>query len=215
MQYSSRMLLIPLCSIALAAFDDPAWRTKPVAEWTADDARQVLESSPWVKVKHAAPIAVRSEDQLRAGGKTGTSTGANRRPNQPGSAGFTIRWESAAPVRAAELLAHEAAPPDWDGDYYVIAIYDVPGLSIADRKELIAEQRRTALLRCGARRVLKPVRVDIVPGDRLARVVYFFAKSHPISLEDSRIEFVAQLGGISLDQSFLTEEMRLQGKLEL
>jgi hypothetical protein len=37
-----------------------------------------------------------------------------------------LRWESAFPVRAAESKAGETAVPAWQGDYYAIAVYNLP-----------------------------------------------------------------------------------------
>jgi hypothetical protein len=38
-----------------------------------------------------------------------------------------LRWESALPVRLAELKSHEVEPPTLEGDGYQIAVYGVPG----------------------------------------------------------------------------------------
>ena len=41
-----------LCLIAAAAglmAADPVWKTKPAAQWTEEDAKQILARSPWVK----------------------------------------------------------------------------------------------------------------------------------------------------------------------
>ena len=37
-----------------------------------------------------------------------------------------LRWESALPVRLAEMKSHEAEPPTLEGDGYSIAVYGIP-----------------------------------------------------------------------------------------
>ena len=44
--------------VALLSAADPVWKAKPVADWSDDDARQVLANSPWVK---RAVVAVSAE----------------------------------------------------------------------------------------------------------------------------------------------------------
>lgn len=60
------VILIPL---ALAAAADQPWKDKQVAQWTADDAKQVLTDSPWA---HEATLGVnekaKNERTNRGGG---------------------------------------------------------------------------------------------------------------------------------------------------
>ena len=39
----------------------------------------------------------------------------------------TVRWESALPIRAAEVKSQTGEPPTLPGDGYLIAVYGVPG----------------------------------------------------------------------------------------
>ena len=48
-----------------------------------------------------------------------------------------------------------------------------------------------------------------------AVVVYMFPMTNEISKGDRRLEFDADIGRLELTQSFFTEEMVWQGKLEL
>lgn len=198
--------------LAAAALAQP-WSTKPPSQWNEDDARQVLSASPWVRKTRVAIIPIRGEAQMREGGKMGQQ---NARPLDAVSRDVMIRWESAPAVRTAELLAHESGAPDWDGDYYVVAVYDLSGVSYSDLKALASELKTTALLKREGKKDIKPSRVDIVPSDhQRVRVVYLFPRTAPISIDDSRIVFVAQIGRLSLTQQFPTADMLLQGKLEL
>ena len=62
-----RFLLLIYCAWAtLIAATEPAWSAKPVADWTEQDARQVLEASPWAKIV-VAGIARRETEAERRG----------------------------------------------------------------------------------------------------------------------------------------------------
>src|SRR5580693_6389166 len=130
---------------------DPAWKTKPIPSWTEDDARQVLTNSPWCKRIIAGLARKLTEDEQRQAGKmgddkgigfdgvdvnrpkptlpknifTGTKEGNVRPP--PGSVILRLRWESALPVRAAELKAQVNEQPTLPGEGYSIAVFGVPG----------------------------------------------------------------------------------------
>ena len=36
-------------SIGFAADEDPAWKSKQIADWSENDAKDLLADSPWVK----------------------------------------------------------------------------------------------------------------------------------------------------------------------
>lgn len=218
------MFRIPCCCLLVAAAfaaADPAWLAKPISQWNRDDAGRVLAGSPWVKWTRIAILPERGEAQMRDGGKMG---GGGKRAGLgldpaalAGDAGkLMVRWESAAPVRAAEVLTGETAAPEWDGDYYVIALYDVPGITPAAQKNLRAELKQVSFLKRAGKKDVRLERVDIdLLGSRTARIVYLFPRSAALSGEDRRIEFVTQIGRIYVSQFFETGEMQFQGKLEL
>src|ERR1700729_3293660 len=123
--------------ILLMAADSP-WKTKATAQWTEEDARQVLANSPWSREVTAGVARRESEDELRDGGRMGQPTGVGYDNVDPKGSGpkfpknpleiFTgsdtrsarslvqamtlrLRWESALPVRLAELKSREVDPP--------------------------------------------------------------------------------------------------------
>jgi hypothetical protein len=229
-QLSKAPLLIVSTVVLMAA--GPTWTSKPVQQWTEQDAKQILSSSPWVKKAQPVQLPNVSEEARRQSGRMGGGQGVNldalkpssltglgakpepTRRRRRGVGPVEIRWESALPVRTAEQAAHEEDPPAWDGEMYAIAVYDVPGLDI-DSKGLSAELQRAAFLRLGKKDV-RPVRVDVLPqeGD-LTTVVFLFPRTAPITLEDKRIEFTTVFGRLSVTQYFYPKEMQFQGKLEL
>jgi hypothetical protein len=211
---------------------DSSWKTKPPSKWSEEDARQVLQASPWSQRIAAAILPELTAGQRQAGGATGggnqslktfngsTVTGLLRGSQQlakappPEAPTLNVRWESALPVRVAEMKAREIGAPDWEGDYYVIAVYAVPGLG-PNRKGLAGELQRAASLRSGTQKDLKPSRVEVqTEADGSARLLYLFQRTE-FRTDNNCIEFVAQFGRFSVAANFYVADMRLQNKTEL
>jgi hypothetical protein len=110
-----RLCLLHLATVLLAAAV-PSWKEKPVSQWDADDAKQLLADSPWVK--HLTPhwLADLSPFQREEGGSLnegvgkgvglpGTGLLGSRREAEaikharmkPPPAPVMVRWESARP----------------------------------------------------------------------------------------------------------------------
>jgi hypothetical protein len=228
---------------ALLMAADPAWKSKPTAEWTEDDARQVLAASPWSKTTTAVIMRRRTEDELRTAGQMGQPRGvgnenvdakgttgtkaALKSQNAPVSADHSVesgsvsialrlRWENALPVRVAELKAREVEPPTSE-EGYRIAVYGLPvpdGDAGSETKQPVHLKNLAALKRQGKRDV-KPVYVEVFQRDREMVVVYQFPLSAEITEKDGQVQFEAQIGRIFVDQSFDLAQMKFQGKLEL
>jgi hypothetical protein len=222
------------CSVMLLLATEPAWKTKQVEQWSEADAKAILSNSPWVKKVTPALLPQRGEDQRRVGGQMGGDDGigigaltpatlvgggssaAGKRGRRPTMPTFEIRWESAPPVRAAEVKAHEQDAPDVAAGNYAVAIYDVPGIDI-NQKTLAYELKKEAVLKFeGKKKDRGPSRVDLLPQEGgLTTIVYVFSRSQEITPEYGRITFTAQIGRLWVAQYFYTEEMQIQGKLEL
>jgi hypothetical protein len=176
-------------------------------------------------------LPARSEAQSRDAGRMGGGRGAGLEALDPsilmgfGKASkgfastiekrrtFTVRWESALPIRSAEKKAGED-PPTWEGDYYAISVYGVPGLE--DRRTLPVELTKGAFLKRWGKKDVKPARVEVILTDeKLATLVYLFPRSEQITKQDRQIWFTAQIGQLFLEQAFDAGEMQLHGKLEL
>src|SRR3979490_1618779 len=67
MTWKRQLSLLPIF-VALLFAADEAWKNKQIAEWSEDDARQVLTDSPWAKT--VKPTVDRSghSSQGRSGG---------------------------------------------------------------------------------------------------------------------------------------------------
>lgn len=209
---------------------DPPWKSKPIAQWSQEDAKAVLVDSPWVK--HVTPQRLRdlSPDERRNGGNMEAGIGKgvglaglgllgprreaealNRAHARPAPDALVVRWES-APVRAAELRAGETGAGG-DREYYAVAVYAIP---LPRRWNLANELKAVAYLKRYRKKDLKPSRVEILRGaNGLATIVYLFRRSAEITRKDQSVEFVAQIDRLFLEQFFNVNEMRFMGELEI
>jgi hypothetical protein len=218
---------------------EPVWKNIPIANWTEEDARQVLENSPWAKALVAGVARRRSESELREGGQMGQPHGVgydgveDRKRSLPEVIGnplvagpapasttptirLLVRWESALPIRVAELKAHESAPPVLSGDGYTIAVYGVPAsFAKGDPTSLGKPLRESAALKREGKEDVRPSRVEVFQLENSVVVAYLFPLSAEIGKKDNVVEFSALIGRLQVSQHFLVEEMQFQGKLEL
>jgi hypothetical protein len=228
MQTISKTPLLIVFAALLKASGAP-WASKPPRKWDVADARQILTDSPWVRKATPLELPLRNEVEVRNSGAMGSGqsvdlealspsalTGiGSRRRARPKGPEVEIRWESALPVRAAELKAGEQDLPEWEGSVYAIAVYDVPGLNV-NQKSPIKALAKVAYLKREGKKDLMPVGVNLLAQEGgLTTIVYLFPRSEEITAEDTRVEFAAVFGRLSLAQYFYPAQMRFQGRLEI
>jgi hypothetical protein len=230
--------LVP-CTALLLIAQEPAWQNKPIANWTDEDAQQVLEHSPWAKTVLAGIARRQTEDERREGGNMGQPTGvgydgvqdrkipikqALGNPFIPGkplpstapTVQLLVRWESALPVRAAEFKAHEDPPPTLSDNGYTIAVYGVPAsFAKGDPTSLGKPLKESAALKREGQKDVPPSRVEVFQLENSVVVTYLFPLSAEISKKDQVVEFSALIGRLQVSQHFLVAAMQFQGKLEL
>jgi len=232
--------LVVVATYLLAA--DPVWKSKPAAQWTEEDAKLVLATSPWAREIKAVITRRLTEEQLREGGQMGQPRGVGNENIDPKGSGPTVspnvfsgrggdgrsvrsrpqsitlklRWESALPVRLAELKSHEIEPPTLEGDGYSIAVYGIPGADFkGDPKQLGEPLRNLASLKREGKKDVRPVSVEVFQRENGVVVVYRFPLSAEITKKDQRIQFEAHIGRIVFAQNFDLSEMDFVGRLEL
>jgi hypothetical protein len=229
--------LVPASAVLLLAAD-PAWKNKPVPNWSAEDARQILTDSPWSRAVTAGLARRQNEDERRDGGDMGQPRGVGfdgvgdkqvrpkidadtvfrktYKPHAAESLKLLLRWETALPVRVAELKAGEIPPPTLDGDGYKLAVYGIPGPYFnGDPKKLGDPLKRDAVLKREGKPDVKPSRVEVFQTQGDMVIVYLFPLSAEIGKKDNVLEFDAQIGRIVIRQTFDLEAMRFNGTLEL
>jgi hypothetical protein len=210
-----------------------------------EDAQAILASSPWVKTVTPS-VTRQTEGQRSGGGRRGGFGGGIPGVGRRGGIGFPggggypggggggggrgrrddassqeapmlkLRWESAQPIREAELKARDTAAPTIDEGYYAVAVYGVPRRMInGDSKKVADEFKKQAALKRDAKKDLKPSSVQVIERDDGPVIVYLFPRTKEITAEDRRIEFNAKIGRLDFSEPFFTEDMKYQGKLEL
>jgi hypothetical protein len=229
----TRTFYLFLSSSVLLLAGGPSWQNKPIAQWSENDAKQVLRSSPWVKRAAVSLLFQPNESQLRSGGKMGGGKGvglesleltnlvggsqhhSNSTLKKPGS--LVLRWESASPVRQAESKLEDADAPAWDGEYYAVAVHGVPvDASRLEEAGQSADLKKLGVLKRDGEKDVTAAKVEITSsGAGMATVLYLFSRTSAITGENKRVEFAAQLGRIYVAQYFYPKEMQFQGKLEL
>ena len=216
MPYKLRIALFALSALLLLAADQ-AWKNKQFPEWTEEDAKELLKDSPWVKAVVAT--LVKSPEGVsvgrRGGRRHGASDTAPSAKAQPPT--LTLRWESALPVREAELKARDVTAPTLDDeDHYAIAVYGIPRAMLRDDSKIMAEDlKRQALLKREGKKDIKPSSVEILLRDDGPVALYLFPKSAEFDWRDHKIEFDAQTPGLKFTQAFSFDDMTFHGKLEL
>jgi hypothetical protein len=227
-----------LFSISLVLAADAPWLHKRIPEWSEQDALQLLTDSPWVGKATPALTPLMTAAMRREGGDMGAQGGGHGGVGFEGMGGLTgtkgapvrrggpeaehltkltLRWESAMPVRAAEIRAHDTTAPELDGEDYAIAVYDVSlKLASMELKGLEDALKKVATLRIEGRKDIRPSRVAAIElGDGMVTVVYFFPRSAHITKDVERLEFSGQVGRIVFAQYFYPAQMQFLGKLEL
>ena len=124
-----------------------------------------------------------------------------------------LRWETALPVRLAELKVRQVAPPTQEGDGYRIGVYGIPnGNFKGDPKRLGDPLKEYAVLRRDGKKDVHPVRVEVFQWNDGSAVVYLFPLSAEITRTDEHLEFAAHIGRIVVAQNFTLADMDVPGQ---
>jgi hypothetical protein len=219
------LLIIPVLGYALGYPGDEAWKTKRVADWTEQETKQVLTASPWAVM--VLPTIKKEEKRKTANGIGMPGIGrrrANPDPAQDSNNGatgsteapqLTLRWESALPIREAELKARETNAPVVDEDKYAIAVYGIPSHFTKDPQNSGDRLKGQASIKREGQKDLRPTHVDVIQRDDGLVIVFLFPRTKEITAQDSRVEFNALIGEYQIAQSFHVDDMVYHGKMEL
>jgi len=157
----------------------------------------------------------------RSGGDSPVGDGQGNRPEDGASTpakvpALTLRWESALPVREAELKDRETRAPTVDANHYAVALYGIPRSMIANDLTAQADElKKHATLKRYAKKDLKPSSVEILLREDGPIILYLFPKSDEITWRDQSIQFDARVADLKCSQSFDTSDMTFNGSIEL
>ena len=167
-------------------------------------------------------------------GGTGRGSGGSRPSSTPKSqpVEVTVQWQSALPVRLA--AAKKSGSGDDEAsvkspDEYAIAVIGLPMRYIGghsasadsgdtnssddDRRLADHLKRATSLLRSG-HEPLSPTRVEVNQGAD-GRILFYFAKTEPITTKDKTVEFRIAMESMDLRKKFTLKDMEYKDKLDL
>jgi hypothetical protein len=148
------------------------------------------------------------------GGRSRRTDDGGANSSQPVS--LKLRWESALPVREAELKNRDTTAPTVDDGHYAIAVYGVPNrMANGDSKSLAGQLKKAAVIKRDGKKDLKPSSVEVLQYADGPVIVYLFPRSEEITRQDRRVGFEAKIGRMEFTQFFYTEDMVYQNKLEL
>ena len=189
----------------------------------------------------------RSGGEMGAGSGMGDAPGgAMDNPNMNGSGGrgsrgggnmesvgavrpsvlLTVRWQSALPVRQAEVVAklgHEKAGSEEATKFlnqavpgYIVALIGLPGAMGRMSPERLNEIARTsAALHIKDKDPVPALRAEASMRESFVDVYFVFPKTPPITLEDKEVEFAVNVGQMEVKRKFKLKEMVVGAKLEL
>lgn len=127
-----------------------------------------------------------------------------------------VRWESAQPIREAELKARETNAPTLDERHYAIAVYGVPERMVeGDAKTIAGQLKKQATIKRDGKKDWKPSSVEVLRREDGPVIVYLFPRTEEITRQDKRLEFTAKIQKLEFTQPFYVDEMIYRGKVEL
>lgn len=119
-----------------------------------------------------------------------------------------VRWESAAPVRAA---AHSPVP-EAAAKYYIISVKGLPPTPAT----MIEQLKQVTELQRNGKDPIHPDDIQIAQKSGQSAAVFLFPRaSQPISPDDKEVVFIANVSGVQVKVKFPLKEMMYHGKLEL
>jgi hypothetical protein len=233
---------------ALASSHDEFWNSKDPSQWTDKETAQILNHSPWAKQASIESQGNQSRMGMPGGGGMGRSgggmggAGGGMGGGMGGGRGMggggvgqerdggewgggsqnlhaLVRWESAAPVTAAEK---KSAPAE-AAQSYVISVTGLPARQNnandedndrAGRMSAMIKQY-TSLDRKG-KDPISPDHVDFMEDVDGGTWRFSFPRAgNPITVDDKDVTFLTKIGRTSLKAKFALKDMMYKEQLAL
>ncbi len=221
--------LAPLCAslllFAICAWAADFWTAKPYTDWNDKEVTQVYSNSPWAKQLIATVSMAADDSASKSRGGKGGNRGGDSQGGQESTVLFTIRWQSALPIKQALMKKKYGPEAATSADVKKILESSEPvyvvvlsGLRLDHTASALDQTKRELL--SGTRLVIKgkePIKpVDFrLAGDVISDAVFAFPKTIPIVEDDKEVEFQCMLTTGTIRQKFRLKDMLFNGKLEL
>ena len=230
------------------------WEDKAYQDWTDEDVEKLLKKSPWSQKvtlgggggmggggmgggSRGMPSA--SSGSSRGGGMGGGGGGmggggggrggGGRGGGMPGAGeremNFTVRWDSALPIRQAVMRAHygpqvksvEEAQKMLNTklSHYAVSLIGFPARMAQQDPSRLAALASNAVLKRKKQDPIVAESVAVRPGDPPDGLVFYFPRRDPITLEDKEVEFQLEFGRLKIKRKFKLKKMVYDGNLEL
>jgi hypothetical protein len=185
------------------------WLDKKPADWTDDEKQRLLTQSPWAKTVAAGLDATRGTLNPRIysvpGGQVQSPQMRDRAPDAVPALQGVVRWESAAPVRAASA---KPLPEEAEGRL-VISVTMTGAMNVPKVADSEDEQLRATSLQAKGKSAVNPVLM--MRDEKTTVIYYFFEKKDAIKPADKEWVFETSFGPLEMKAKFLAREMRVQG----
>jgi hypothetical protein len=163
------------------------------------------------------PAATEADRAKRAADSVGQMSGEGR------SLQLTVRWQSALPVKQAQVRlrfgAEGVASVDAkklleDGMNYLIAVSGLtPSLMRAPQAKSDILQRTT--LSAKGKDPVHASDILVSPSGKVTEAIFVFPKTTPLDLDDKDVEFSTQFGTFPVKSKFRLKDMVVNGALQL
>ncbi len=138
---------------------------------------------------------------------------------------FTVRWDSALPIRQAVVRAHygpqvksvEEAQKALNTkvSHYAVSLIGFPARMVQQDPSRLASLASNAVLKRKKQDPIVAESVGVRPGDPPDGLVFYFPRTDPITLEDKEVEFQLEFGRLKIKRKFKLKKMVYNGNLEL
>lgn len=197
--------------LPLLLFAGDFWNEKDPSSWTPAEKQQLLNHSPWAK---PAQSQIHQKQARNRSGRVLWEMRSGAPPPMEGMSGtgVTVRWESAAPLRAV-------LPPDELERYKEYYVLSVSGLPV-DPPESSQESQdgliESAILRVKGKDPVRPEALANITrkleGKQQQVLIFYFPRTYGIESSDKEVLFQFSMGPIQIETVFYPREMQFQGK---
>lgn len=224
-----------VCVVAVSLWAADSWQAKLFTDWNDKEVQRISENSPWAKQFSialgggGAGGGKSGKGGKGGGGSGGGSTLADDTQGLDGGGGpsvtFTIRWQSALPIKQALVKMKYKAEAGTSAEakqllsatepeYVVVAAGLNRSMVRGDAEQIKQALMGATQLVVKGKEPIKPDNFRLVGQSRMD-AVFAFPKTNAITEDDKDVEFQCMVGTFSLRQKFHLKDMVFNGKLEL